>query len=123
MPKIFSSLESQETFDEIFNVTSVPFFVPDFNLLSYKFDSLHLNYYNEYFSIDILVEQNKIVEHILNTFTVPFEKFKTVSLPSIMKKTVAPDAWSKFPVKLFFLLLSDQPQVLVALFLSSYDSF
>ena len=120
MPKIFSSLESQTTFDEILKVTSVPFFVPDFNLLSYKFDSLHLNYY---ISIDILVEQNKIVEHILNTFTVPFEKFKTVSLPSIMKKTVAPDAWSKFPVKLFFLLLSDQPQVLVALFLSSYDSF
>ena len=81
MPKIFSSLESQTTFDEIFKVTSVPVFVPDFNLLSYKFDSLHLNYYNESFSIDILVEQNKIVEHIHNTFTVPFEKFKTVSLP------------------------------------------
>ena len=76
MPKKFSSLESQITFDEIFKVTSVPFFVPDFNLLSYKFDSLHLNYYNECFSIDILVEQNKIVEHILNTFTVPLKSLK-----------------------------------------------
>ena len=33
--KLFSLLESPTTFDEIFNVTSVTFFVPDFNLLSY----------------------------------------------------------------------------------------
>ena len=32
--KLFSSLESPTTFDEIFKVTSVLFFIPDFNLLS-----------------------------------------------------------------------------------------
>ena len=34
--KLFSSLESPTTFDEIFKVTSVPFFIPDYNLLSYE---------------------------------------------------------------------------------------
>ena len=37
--KLFSSLESPITFEEIFKVTSVPFFIPDFNLLSYKLDN------------------------------------------------------------------------------------
>ena len=32
--KIFSSLESSITFDESFKVTSVPLFIPNFNLLS-----------------------------------------------------------------------------------------
>ena len=32
--KLFSSLESGTTFDEIFKITSVPFYIPDFNLLS-----------------------------------------------------------------------------------------
>ena len=32
--KLFSSLESPTTFEKIFKVTSVPFFVPDFDLLS-----------------------------------------------------------------------------------------
>ena len=32
--KLFSYLESPTTFDEIFKVTSVPFFIPDYNLLS-----------------------------------------------------------------------------------------
>ena len=32
--KSFSSLESPTVFDEIFKVTSVPSFIPDFNLLS-----------------------------------------------------------------------------------------
>ena len=31
---LFSSLESPTTFDEIFKVTSVFFFIPDFNSLS-----------------------------------------------------------------------------------------
>ena len=31
---LFSSLESPATFDENFKVTSVPFFIPDFYLLS-----------------------------------------------------------------------------------------
>ena len=32
--KLFSSLESPTTFSESFKVTSVSFFIPDFNLLS-----------------------------------------------------------------------------------------
>ena len=38
--KLFSSLESQTTFDESFKVTPVPFFIPDFNLLRGEFDNL-----------------------------------------------------------------------------------
>ena len=37
--KLFSSTESQTTFDEIFKVTSVPFFIPNFNLLSCELDN------------------------------------------------------------------------------------
>ena len=36
--KLFSLLESPTTFDQSFKVTSVPFFIPDFNLLNYKLD-------------------------------------------------------------------------------------
>ena len=35
--KLFSSLESPTTFDGIFKVNSVPFFIPDFNLLTRQF--------------------------------------------------------------------------------------
>ena len=37
--KLFSSLESLTTFDEIFKVTSEPFFIPDFNLLSCRLEN------------------------------------------------------------------------------------
>ena len=37
--KLFSLLESPTTFDEIFKVTLVPFFIPDFNLLSCESDN------------------------------------------------------------------------------------
>ena len=37
--KLFSSLESPVTFDERFKVTSRPFFIPDFNLLSCELDN------------------------------------------------------------------------------------
>ena len=41
------------------------------------------------------------MEHIRNTFTVPYEKFKMVSFASsIMKNILAPAARSRFPVKL-----------------------
>ena len=36
--KLFSSLESPTTSDESFHVTSLPFFIPDFNLLSCDLD-------------------------------------------------------------------------------------
>ena len=38
--KLFSSLESPTSFDEIFKVTSVLFFIPDFNLLSCELDNI-----------------------------------------------------------------------------------
>ena len=37
--KLFSSLELSTTFDEIFKVTLIPFFIPDFNLLSCELDN------------------------------------------------------------------------------------
>ena len=40
--KLFSSLESPTTFNEIFIVTSVPFSIPNFNLLSCKLDNFML---------------------------------------------------------------------------------
>ena len=69
----------------------MPFFIPDFYLLSYI----------ESFYIDVILEQNKILEHIYNTLTVPCEKSKVVSLAhSIMKNIAPPAAGSRFPVKL-----------------------
>ena len=38
----FSSLESPTTIEGSFEVASVPFFIPDFNLLSYEFDNFTL---------------------------------------------------------------------------------
>ena len=62
---------------------------------------LRLQCYIESFHIAIILEQNKILKHIHNTFTVPCEKSKILFFfSSIMKNTVAPAAQSKFPVKL-----------------------
>ena len=41
--KLFPSLEWPTIFDECFKVTSVPFFIPDFNLLSCKLDNFTFN--------------------------------------------------------------------------------
>ena len=40
--KLFSSLESPTTHEEIFRITSVPFFIPDFNLLSCELDNFYV---------------------------------------------------------------------------------
>ena len=37
--KLFSLLKSTTTFDGIFKVTSIPFFIPDFNLLSCELEN------------------------------------------------------------------------------------
>ena len=37
--KLFSSSESQAAFDEIFKNTTVPFFIPDFDLLGCTLDN------------------------------------------------------------------------------------
>ena len=80
--KLFSSLESPATFDQISKVTSVPVSIPYFDLLScelVKFSILHLKFYIETFYIDCILKQNKILKHavanshdeIHSTFTVP----------------------------------------------------
>ena len=37
--KLVSTLESTTTFDQIFTVTSVPFFIPEYNILSCELDN------------------------------------------------------------------------------------
>ena len=41
--KLFSSLESPIIFDERFKVTSIPFFIADFNLLGCELDNFTFN--------------------------------------------------------------------------------
>ena len=64
MRKIILIIRSPTTFEEILKINSVPFFIPDFNLLSCELDNFTFIY----------IEQNKSVEHIHNTFTVRCEK-------------------------------------------------
>ena len=40
--KLVSSLELSIKFDETFSVTSVPFFIADFSLLSYELDNFYI---------------------------------------------------------------------------------
>ena len=59
--------------------------------------------YIESFYIDIILEQNKIAEHIYSTLTVPFEKSKIVSFTSSIMKNIIVFAFlsrAEFPVKL-----------------------
>ena len=98
MGKISLTLESPTTFDERFKVTSVPFFISDFNLLSCELDNLHLKFYIESFYIDIILKLKKFT-----ILSAPCEKSKKVSFTySIMKTTVASAFGSqdKLPVKL-----------------------
>ena len=41
--KLFSSLESPATFDEVLKVTSLSFLIPGFNLLSCELDNFRFN--------------------------------------------------------------------------------
>ena len=59
--KLFSSLESPTAFDKSFKVTSVPFFIPDFNLLSCELDNLTFKMLYESFYTNIMSKQNKII--------------------------------------------------------------
>ena len=54
--KLFLSSESPTTFDESFRVTSVPFFIPDFNLLRWVLDKCYI----EAFYIDTILNQNEL---------------------------------------------------------------
>ena len=65
--KLFSSLESPATFDESFKVASVPFFIPDFNLLSCKLDNFtFLSVILSHFILILYLKKNKII--ILSQF-------------------------------------------------------
>ena len=81
--------------DERFKVTSVSFFIPDFNLLNWELDNftLKLLYWVILYWYYIKAKQ------ICNTLTVPCKKSKIVSFASsVMKRIVT--SWSRFPVKL-----------------------
>ena len=58
--KLFSSLGSPTTFEEILKVTSVLFFIPDFNLLSGELNHFTCKCYIKSFYINIILKQNKI---------------------------------------------------------------
>ena len=60
--KLFSSLESAIIIDERFKVTSVPFFVTGFNLLSCELDNFAINVF--YWVVSMLIlyyDKNKII--------------------------------------------------------------
>ena len=107
--KLYSSLEPPATFDENFKVASVPFFIPDFNLLSCELENFTHKVYIESFYIDITLEQTKIVKHAVansyddfyNTYTVSCEKLKMgFFTSSIIKNNDLSLPPSKFSVKL-----------------------
>ena len=79
--KLVSSLEPPTTFDQSFKVTSVRFFIPDFNLLICKL------YYS------------KINSQFHNTSTVLCEKSEKFSFASLIKNNIFPPC-AKFPAKL-----------------------
>ena len=54
--KLFSSLESPTTFDESFKVTSVSFFIWDFNLLSCELDNFTFKVLIDSFYADIILK-------------------------------------------------------------------
>ena len=102
--KLFSSLESPTTFDESFEATSVLFFIPNFKLWIRQI--FRLKFHIGSFYIDTILEQNKIVEHIHNTFIVPCKKSKMVSYASsIMISILAPPLCFRFPVKLIIIII------------------
>ena len=71
-------------FDERFEVASVPFFITDFNLLSYELDNFTFNvlYWVILCSYYIKTKWNQY------TLTVPLEKSKTVSFASSIMKNI-----------------------------------
>ena len=88
-------------FGDNLKTTSVLFFIADFNLLSCEFYSFPFKpFYWAILYFKFKLSYNK-------TFTVPFEKFKTVSFASsIMKNNFVFSVLSKFTVKLICWLKS-----------------
>ena len=71
--RLFLLLESQKIFDENFKVTSVPFLIPDFNLLSCELKNFTFKVLIESFYIYIILKQNKIT--IISQFLVKNQKW------------------------------------------------
>ena len=95
--KLVSSLKSPTTFDGRFKVIWVPFFIPQFNLLSWKLDSFTFKvlWFAIIYRYYTKAKQNQ------NTFMVLSEKCKTVSFhSSIMKYFAVFPTWSIFSVKM-----------------------
>ena len=85
------------TFDEIFKVTSVLFFIPDFNLLSYNLDNITFNVLYWVILYWCYIK----VKWIYNTLTVLWEKSQIVSfISSVLKNIFVFPSRSRFLVKL-----------------------
>ena len=86
--KLSWSLESPTKFDEsIFKVSSVPFFIPGFNKLTFELDNFKFKVLFEPFYTNIVLKQNKV--------TIPFAS-------SIMKNIVICLPRPRLPVKLIY---------------------
>ena len=97
--KLFSSLELPTTFDESFKVTSVPSFIPNFNLLSCELDNFMLRVLHSV----ILYWYYIKTKWYYNTFPVPCEKSKMVTLASpVIENITLLSAPLRFPAKLVF---------------------
>ena len=118
--KLVSSLESPTAFYERFRLTSVPFFIPYFNLLSCKLD----NFIFKVLLLVILYWYYIKSKWNYDTLVVPCKKVQSSLFftSSTMKNIFA--CWSRFPVKLILVLLLYQHQVFLSylnLLLPSYN--
>ena len=68
MLKIILVIRISSQFDERFKITSVPIFIPDFDLSNSELDILLLKHHFESFHNDIILKRNKII--ILSWFLV-----------------------------------------------------
>ena len=85
------------TFDEIFKVTSVLFFIPDFDLLSYDLGNITFNVLYWVILYWCYIK----VKWIYNTLTVLWEKSQIVSfISSVLKNIFVFPSRSRFLVKL-----------------------
>ena len=88
------SLKLSTTFDIRFEVTLLPFFIPDFSLINFELDDFTFKVLYWYLSYQYYIK------YIHNTLTFPCEKSKMVSFDSsIIKNIFVFAVQSKFPVK------------------------
>ena len=118
MCKIILIVRMTAKFDEIFKVTSVSFFIPDFDLITCKLNTLRSKCYIKSCYTDIMLKQNIIVEHsvgksndyVHNILTILSEKYKMVSFASsTIKKIFVFLSRSTFAVKLICCIAFGSP--------------